>query len=44
MPCKRASLSLLRRPAGEPGRGSIAGTFESKEIVYLGSILGPRGH
>jgi hypothetical protein len=31
MPCKRASLSLHRGPAGEPGEGSFAGTFERKE-------------
>jgi hypothetical protein len=44
MSCKRVSLSLHRGPVGEPGRGSFAGIFETKEKVYLGSFLGPRGH
>jgi len=34
---------LHRGPAGEPGEGWFAGTFERKEVVYLGSFLGPRG-
>ena len=29
---------------GEPGWGSFAGTFERKEVVYLGSFLGPRDY
>ena len=41
MPCRR--VSLHRGPAGEPGGGLFAGTFERKEVVYLGSFLGPRG-
>ena len=43
MPCKQVSLSI-GGPAGELGESSFAGTFERKEKVYLGSILGPRGH
>ena len=39
MPCRRVSLAI-----GEPGGGSFAGTFERKEVVYLGSFLGPRCH
>ena len=31
-------------PAREPGGGSFAGTFERKEVVYLGPFFGPRGH
>ena len=38
------SLSLHRCPTGEPRGGSFAGTFERKEVVYLGSFLGPRGY
>jgi len=38
------SLSLHRGPVGEPGGGSFAGTFARKEVVYLGSFLGPGGH
>jgi len=38
------SISLHRGPAGEPGGGSFAGTFERKEVVYLGSFLRPRGY
>ena len=37
-------ISLHRDPDGEPGGGSLARTFERKEIVYLGSSLGPIGH
>ena len=36
-------VKLHRGPAGVPGGGSFAGTFERKEVVYLGSFLGPRG-
>ena len=43
MPCRRVSLSI-GAPLGEPGGGSFAGNFERKEVVYLGSILGPRGY
>jgi len=37
-------ISLHRGPAGELGGGSFAGTFERKEVVYLGFFSGPRGH
>jgi hypothetical protein len=37
-------IPLGRGPAGEPGGDLLAGTFEKKRIVYLGSFLGPRGH
>jgi hypothetical protein len=43
MLCKQVSLSIADL-AGELGEISIAGTFERKEKVYLGSFLGPRGH
>jgi len=43
MPCRQVSLSIGAL-LGEPGGGSFAGTFERKEIIYLGSFLGPRGH
>jgi len=43
MPCKQVYLSI-GGPAEELGESSFAGTFERKEKVYLGSILGPRGH
>jgi len=33
------SISLHRGPAGEPGGGSFAGTFERKEAVFLASFL-----
>jgi hypothetical protein len=42
--CRHLSLSLHRGPVGEQGGGSVAGTFESKEKVYLGPFLGPIGH
>jgi len=38
------SISLHRGPAVEPGVGSFAGTFERKEVVNLGSFLGPTGY
>jgi len=46
----RGKFTLLAHVAaesiayGEPGGGSLAGIFEKKEEVYLGSFLGPRGH
>jgi len=39
----RASLSI-GAPIGEAVGDSLAWTFERKELVYLGSFLGPRGH
>jgi len=36
--------SLHRGPTGEPGGDSFAVSFGKKGIVYLGSLLGPRGH
>jgi len=38
------SISLHRGPAGEPGGGYFAATFERKEAVFLGFFLGPRGY
>jgi hypothetical protein len=43
MLCKQVSLSIADL-VGKLGESSIAGTFEKKEKVYLGSFLGPRGH
>jgi len=37
-------ISLHRGLVGEPGWSSFAVTYKRKEKVYLGSILGPRGH
>jgi hypothetical protein len=37
-------ICLRRGPVGEPGEDLLAGTFEKKRIVYLGSFLGARGH
>ena len=35
------SISVHRGPAGKPGEGSFAGTFERKVVVYLGSFFDP---
>jgi len=43
MPCRRVSLSI-GAPLGNMEGGSFVWTFERKEVVYMGSFLGPRGH
>jgi hypothetical protein len=42
MPCKQASLSI-GGPAGEPGGGSFAGTFERKEKYIWVPFLDSQG-
>jgi len=37
-------ISLHRGSTWEPGGDLLAGTFDRKRIVYLGSFLGPRGY
>ena len=37
-------ISFHMGPIGKPGGDSLAGAFEKKRIVHLGSFLGSMGH
>ena len=42
-PCRQASL-ITGALIGEPGGVCLPGLLRVKKKVYLGSLIGPRGH